>query len=282
MDNLKDIFSNLFERIRSPFYSTFIVSWLVVNWRILFLAFSDDIETSEKIDKIAAQLTTYSNSIGWPLGIALSYFFIYRWLEVLAALYINWQKAVRQDRELKQLKKHVVSGTEYFDLVAILDEQNNIYSKLKSEKAKVDTELNVVKRSLEESNRNVMELQKQVENSASYSNQTNLIGDWTMTTRKIEADNLISEQVKIRKTQHALEFEVKVKGGANRLGTIICFQNYGDNISFVLVNDGAYMDMRLNVNSINNSTSEFLLLEGFSNSNNDGLNYSYIKLERNL
>jgi hypothetical protein len=69
-DTLNKIFGSVFkERTSSPFYGTFILSWCVCNWRIIYLTlFVDEELTGNKINIIERYYLSISNLIFWPLA----------------------------------------------------------------------------------------------------------------------------------------------------------------------------------------------------------------------
>ena len=63
MNTLTEKINPFLERISSPISAAFIVSWLVVNWRIVLYFFDSDLHTSEKILVIQANSTFYSTIV---------------------------------------------------------------------------------------------------------------------------------------------------------------------------------------------------------------------------
>src|SRR5690606_8544980 len=61
------------DRISSPLYSTFIISWLVINWKIPFLTFfvSEERIDSNKIDYIVSNYLNWRYGLGLPLASTL-------------------------------------------------------------------------------------------------------------------------------------------------------------------------------------------------------------------
>ena len=65
----KSLNSTLYERVTSPLYGALIASWIVWNWKILYLTFfvsPDEIE-SNKLDYISNNLLDINNLIYLPL-----------------------------------------------------------------------------------------------------------------------------------------------------------------------------------------------------------------------
>ncbi|MEG2099957.1 MAG: hypothetical protein RRY99_00445 [Flavobacterium sp.] len=70
IDDLKKSFDQIiYERTTSPFYGSFIVSWCLWNWKIIYLTFfvSQDKIDSNKIDYIATNFSAFENIFIFPL-----------------------------------------------------------------------------------------------------------------------------------------------------------------------------------------------------------------------
>jgi hypothetical protein len=70
MQDIKKSISNiLYERTTSPFYGTLFLSWIIWNWKILYLTLfvSEDKISSNKIDYIVANYSDIHNLVTYPL-----------------------------------------------------------------------------------------------------------------------------------------------------------------------------------------------------------------------
>lgn len=80
MGLLKEIYENLTQRIRSPFFGSFIVSFLVTNWAgVYFLLFSET-AADTRINYFVAN-TSLTSLLCWPLAAALAYVLVGPWIK---------------------------------------------------------------------------------------------------------------------------------------------------------------------------------------------------------
>lgn len=85
------------ERLVSPVLGTFTLFYLVCNWKLLFIAFASDIETTSKIESISKYLSK-EHSIIRPVLEALVFIIIYPWI-AMAAFYL-WELAKKFKKEI--------------------------------------------------------------------------------------------------------------------------------------------------------------------------------------
>ena len=79
----KSISSIFEERITSPFYGSFIFSWLVWNWQIIYLTFfvsQDAVKPLTKIDYILSHYSSVLTLLVFPFGSALFLIVAVPWL----------------------------------------------------------------------------------------------------------------------------------------------------------------------------------------------------------
>ena len=111
-------FERLFkDRVSSPLFSTFIVSWLLWNWRIIYLSFfvdAKDIQPFNKIDFIAEYYSSYWFTIVFPLVSTFALIFVVPFAE-------NWTykrhlkfKEDRRKMKEESEKDKMVSGEDFF------------------------------------------------------------------------------------------------------------------------------------------------------------------------
>ena len=83
---LETLFSTANQRIKSPFFGSFIFSWIIINWKpIFYFLFSDD-KISLKIDKIETSYEFFQNSILYPLLLSFIYVVVFPYINQL----IHW------------------------------------------------------------------------------------------------------------------------------------------------------------------------------------------------
>lgn len=113
----EELKTTLKERLRSPLFGNFIVSWLIVNWKIPYLTvFVSEkvLKGKTKIEEIKNIIDGYKSSVdwydsywmmlfGWPfismVFMILVYPFIFNWLEILRLYFQTWLKEIHEKRD---------------------------------------------------------------------------------------------------------------------------------------------------------------------------------------
>lgn len=105
----KSINSILYERTTSPFYGTLFLSWLIFNWKIVYLTFfiSEQKIAGSKIDYITSNFNDTSTLVWYPListVLLLTVFpFISNGAYWLSMMFNNWRIQQKNIIEKKQL-----------------------------------------------------------------------------------------------------------------------------------------------------------------------------------
>ncbi len=118
-DFFKNISNAFTERAKSPFYSTIIFSWLLWNWRIVFvILFTSkfNLEGQNLSDFITSNYYTYWNCYIGPLITATIFLFILPQIDLLILKYTEELKGKRRDIRIEKGRKHKVDGDTYYDL----------------------------------------------------------------------------------------------------------------------------------------------------------------------
>src|SRR6185312_3890909 len=112
-DFFKNISNAFSERAKSPFYSTIIFSWLLWNWRIIFV-----ILFTSKFNLQGQNLSDFitSNYYNWPLITATIFLFVLPQIDLLILKYTEEVKGKRRDVRIEKGRKHKVDGDTYYDL----------------------------------------------------------------------------------------------------------------------------------------------------------------------
>ncbi|MGE4399780.1 MAG: hypothetical protein AB7D29_09695 [Campylobacterales bacterium] len=110
VNDLKDsIKAKLYDFNYTPFMSSFVISWIVINHKYLLIFFADGVELREKIgllNSISLLSDSCLNFFIYPLGFALFYVYIYP----LAAQKF-YEYTLERSRELKEAKRKVENET---------------------------------------------------------------------------------------------------------------------------------------------------------------------------
>ncbi len=128
-DFFKNISNAFSERAKSPFYSTIIFSWLLWNWRIIFVVLFTskfNLQGQNLTDFIVSNYYNYCNCYLGPLLTSGIFLFALPQLDLLILKYTEELKGKRRDIRIEKGRKHKVDGNTYYDLK--LD-----YENLKSE-----------------------------------------------------------------------------------------------------------------------------------------------------
>lgn len=102
-EELESVKTTLHARLTSPFTGSFIVSWLVVNWKIV-LAFLSSEKYSNKVAHIEhiCELHGWAYLFFWPLGVALFYVFLYQFF--LGVTQWGWIQGSNFNKKMQEKK----------------------------------------------------------------------------------------------------------------------------------------------------------------------------------
>ena len=135
-DIKKSISAILYERTTSPLFGTFIISWIVCNWKIVYLTFfvSEDKIEINKIDYITTNCNDMWNLIWFPL---ISTFVLITIIPVfsngaywLSIIYNKWKVEKKKEVELSQQ----LTLEQSIELRKQISEQENQFEKMLSNK----------------------------------------------------------------------------------------------------------------------------------------------------
>jgi hypothetical protein len=98
------------ERLRSPLFGNFIVSWLILNWKIPYLTIfvsEEVLHGKTKIEEIKNIIHGYEYPflMLWIIPLASTAFmiflypFIFNWLEMLRLYFQKWLKEIHEERD---------------------------------------------------------------------------------------------------------------------------------------------------------------------------------------
>lgn len=181
IDNIKKSLSAiLYERTSSPFYGTLIVSWLIWNWKIIYLTFfiSEDKIKIDKISYISENLSEINNLIVYPLISTLILLTIIPFISNgafwLNLKFENWKKDKKNEVEKKQL----LTLEQSIEIREQLLNQENRFEKLLEDK---NNEIKQLKTIIDETKLNTTE-----SNNSGQSNSKNNF-DFETISKKIKA-----------------------------------------------------------------------------------------------
>ena len=100
---LQDLLGIFKSRVRNVLYSTFIFSWIIVNWKFLFiLLFSDDkpIEILNCLDSFYSDWEKWGYFLGLPVLLTILHIFVFSKLS--ERVYSYWLKHVQRLADTKK------------------------------------------------------------------------------------------------------------------------------------------------------------------------------------
>jgi hypothetical protein len=183
MDKISDFFKDLKERISSPIFSSFVVSWLIFNWKILVgLFFYNNNELkgdgyNSYLDFVSKNLSS-SNTFLKPLVVALIYTFIFPFIRNCIHAFNSWIKAWGNVWNMSLSKTSKVSIAKYIQLREVYQKRTALLEEvLEKEGAylkEYEEERNKVLQLTNEKNDTVNELQ----NWRTFNDIAQLNGEW--------------------------------------------------------------------------------------------------------
>jgi hypothetical protein len=207
MDKISDFFKDLKERISNPLFSSFIVSWLVFNWKIIIgLFFYENNEL--KVDGYTSYLDflskhLMSSDIVWkPLSAALIYTFIFPFVRNCILAFNSWTRSWGNVWNLSISKTSTVSVAKYIQLREVYQKRTSLLEEVLEEEGaylrQYEEERNKVLHLTKEKNENLSELQQwQIINDV-----TQLNGEWEFQYSESESPVIY----RIRITNGIMEF----------------------------------------------------------------------------
>lgn len=190
MDIIKDFFAELRERASSPFISSFVIAWVIVNWPItvglLFYSQAD-----LKLDELASYTKLITRYSSWiyntviPLGIAFVYSFGFPYLKALIKL-VHAKVSVKNESDiLKVTKGGMMPVLKYIELKEAHDNLNEKLNRIIDTQSPIHNENTDLKIKLAEEGAKYnelltskSELQKVVDTFHSFSNAKLMNGKW--------------------------------------------------------------------------------------------------------
>lgn len=153
LDVIRDVVSGVRHRIKSPWGSAFITSWLIFNWKPVYYILSSD---ESSIDKIAHIENTYSDlfvTLFCPLAWSIAFCLIYPILLNVTSLFWLVSQKCGDHLHIKFLNKTTYmtrqEGDEYLRQIKDLNEQNAFLKNgALDENRKLQEEINQLKMKL--------------------------------------------------------------------------------------------------------------------------------------
>ncbi len=134
MESLKNLFTPVYDRVKSPFYSTFLVSWILVNWKIFFVLFSDDktFDGYNKLNYLKLQISIIhiDTLLLIPIFFTILYIYFLPQIDIIIFRYSATNQAKKLEDKYRITKQYTVSGEKFIDLLLNYKKQKEVLSKL--------------------------------------------------------------------------------------------------------------------------------------------------------
>lgn len=134
---LDSIFTPISERVKTPFYSVFVIYWLVFNWEIIYVTLF-----FKKSDFHGFDIVNYLKHVGYinlwdnfiyPFIFTIIYILAYPILDKCLFKYLEKRKRQKVEEKIKIGRKFSVSGEKYWDLNKELESTLKVFSSISEE-----------------------------------------------------------------------------------------------------------------------------------------------------
>lgn len=173
-----DIFNKsngpLADRARSPLYGSFVISWLIWNWRIpLTICFfsKDDFKGLNLVQYISTTYLNTDDCLLIPLAFSFGYMLIVPWIDYLLVWHSEVNKRTKIDRKIAVGRSHSVEGNLYYDLRFKYDEEKKKILNFESELAAKQNEVTKAENELKKKENTIKDLQGEITESAKQKNE---------------------------------------------------------------------------------------------------------------
>ncbi len=121
LEKIQDFIKHLGKRTKSPFFSSFFISWILVNYRLFIGLFFYSHRDLEKVGyssyfDLIDQTVTWNRGLFLPFLGALLYTGFAPIIKALIGLFNAWIKSMQETKETKILKDGVISTAKYLRL----------------------------------------------------------------------------------------------------------------------------------------------------------------------
>jgi hypothetical protein len=141
MDKLSEFFKELKDRFSNPFFFSFAVSWVCINWKIwvgLFFYSIADLQKdgySSYIDMISRNIS-WLNSLFFPFGLAMLYTFGFPIFRNMIVAFNSWNQKWGMDLALKYAKGGKVPVEKYIQLREIYEKRTRLLDEILANESK--------------------------------------------------------------------------------------------------------------------------------------------------
>lgn len=230
MDKISDFFKEFKDRLSSPFFFSFLVSWCIFNWQIIIgLLFYKNTEVSldgyhSFIDLI--QNVTSKNTFWYPVLIALAYTFVIKNVhEILLAWTKNWGDKLI----FRASKTSKISTVKYLELKNIYEKRTEALQEIIDKESITIQEKETLRNRLFEAEIANNAIRDNLLKYQQVNDYSIMVGEWEIHQKASKANEKFVEKISI--TSNEITFQEEP-----RRGVIINFYKAPDSnyLSFVI------------------------------------------------
>ena len=148
---IKSFFESSRERIKNPLIGTFAISWVLINWKPIFILFLSDLTIEKRIHEIELNHTSLKYNLILPLIIALIYVIILPYLMWLIDELIKKSIKGRKGNIITQLildvqgkQKLAIEENKLEDIKADYKDKAELNKQIEQLNKEIETKTNVI------------------------------------------------------------------------------------------------------------------------------------------
>lgn len=192
MDKVSDFLKELKERSSSPLFSSFIISWFIINWRIpigLFFYSIDELKFDgySSYQDLVQRNVSLKGSFFYPFLSSILYTFLFPFVRNGIIIFNSWIKAWGNNFSLAVSKSSKISVEKYIQLKEIYERRTSLLEEVLSNEGQYlkqyENEKNKNLELTKSYNEDISELQKW----RAFNESRQLNGEWEL--RYIESDD---------------------------------------------------------------------------------------------
>jgi len=171
IDYIVSVIKNGKDRLKSPFISTFIIYWIIYNWKPLFIISKMDMSAKETINEI---ITSYETFYIKPLALSvfsvLALPYIHGGIDFLVSKAEKWRTNILSSRTINRLENEIEEAklqSKLADTMSDFKTKEELRSEIEDfQKKMYDTEASILKK--DESIKSLEKLNEDKENDLIY------------------------------------------------------------------------------------------------------------------
>ena len=193
------------ERVRNPILSAFLLSFIVFNWKPIFIVLFASLTIQEKIETIEESYSTYFTNLWLPILFALFYVLA---LPYIMLVFDMLSKKAVEGRKRNILKQQLFDYESKKELAKKESELEDVKASYR-DTAELNTKIDVLTNQIEERNKTISTLQNELNNTVTKNNEykMTLNHEKSKSTFNNEESELIKEYELFKETDLFYYFE---------------------------------------------------------------------------